>query len=424
MSDEATAPHNVQYSLAAAQGLDCGQLYTAMFKMHADESIEEAFHLCYLAAVQGLPEAYEYLADNCHDWDEIIYWETRSLAAGHPCAKHNLKHNLLAAEKDFLAKHKDMDDDSVPSTLAAEASGVMKEIVNRNLKLFSDRALTQQLHYDAMDRQLAACKFFCLASKLQRATDSGHLASIADLAWLLLHGREGIPMNKDAAFKMVEEGSRLGCPRSQGVLALCVRHSRSSSSVSSAENERVARRLANASADAGSKYGQFALGCILENETPNSARLVAAPCNAQYALAAAQGLDQAQVDWGMNLEFETVESGGGRDVACRLFLLAAAQGSQNAYSQLRDISLDDKEENYWVEREDSVQNTSLYSAGRPPRSATLITLVSVKARLNDSVASSRVPSAEMEQLHSDEQQHSAIGEQQESGCSVSQLPGT
>jgi hypothetical protein len=94
MSDEATAAQNVQYSLAAAQGLDFGQLHTAMFKMRADASTEEAYHLCYLAAVQGLPEAYEYLADNCDDWDESIYWHTRSLAAGHPCAKHNLKNCL------------------------------------------------------------------------------------------------------------------------------------------------------------------------------------------------------------------------------------------------------------------------------------------------------------------------------------------
>jgi hypothetical protein len=103
-------------------------------------------------------------------------------------------------------------------------------------------------------------------------------------------------------------------------------------------------------------------------------------------LAAAQGLDEAQVQWGMDLEFETVESGGGKDEARRLFLLAAAQGSFDAYSQLGDISLDDNEENYWCEREDSVQNASLYSAGPPPRSATLTTLVSAKARLNDVVA--------------------------------------
>jgi hypothetical protein len=146
----------------------------------------------------------------------------------------------------------------------------------------------------------------------------------------------------------------------------------------------------------GSKYGQFALGRILENETPNSARHVTPPYNLQHALAAAQGLDEAQVHWGMALEFETVESGGGEDEARRLFLLAAAQGSHTPYSMLRDTSLDDQEENSWREREDSAENVSLYSAGAPPRSATLTTLVSVKARLNDLVAANQVLSAEME----------------------------
>ena len=407
MSDEATAPHNVQYSLAAAQGLDYGQLYTAMFKMHARESREEAYHLCYLAAVQGLPEAYVYLGDNCNDWDECIYWETRSLAAGHPCAKQGLNNYLERSEKAFFEEHKDLDCNSVSIKLAAEASGVMKEIVDRNLKLFSDRALTQQSHYDATDRQLAACKFFCLASKLQRAIDSGHLASIADLAWLLLHGREGLPQNKDAAFKMAQEGSRRGCPHSQGVLALCVfRGFSSSSSASSAANERSARRLANASAEAGSKYGQFALGCILWNETPQSYS-AATPYGAQFALAAAQGLDEAQYDWSMMLSMEGEEdkdeaagSEGEEDKDEKvrgLLLLAAAQGCYNAYSPLGDISLDDNEANYWCEREDSVQNASLYSAGPPPRSATLTTLVSAKARLNDVVAAAAANQRQIEQ---------------------------
>ena len=64
-------------------------------------------------------------------------------------------------------------------------------------------------------------RFVTAACDLKRAIDSGHLASIADLAWLLLHGREGLPQNKAAAFKMAQEGSRRGCPHSQGVLALC-----------------------------------------------------------------------------------------------------------------------------------------------------------------------------------------------------------
>jgi TPR repeat protein len=212
------------------------------------------------------------------------------------------------------------------------------------------------------------------AWELKQAIDSGHLASIADLAWLLLHGREGLPENKDAAFKMAEEGSRQGCPHSQGVLALCVFRSEESC----AANKGTARQHANASAEAGSKHVQFALGRILECETPNSA-----PSNAQgYALAAAQGPDEAQVDWGMAIEFESVESGGGKHEARRLLLLAAAQGSHTACEQLLDLPLDDGEENYWHERIHSARNASLYSAGLPRRSATLTNSVSVQAGLD------------------------------------------
>ena len=328
------------------------------------------------------------------------------------------------SEKAFLEENKDLDCNSASIKLAAEASSVMKEIVDRNLKLFSDRARTQQAHYDAMDRQLAACKFFCLASKLKRAIDSGHLASIADLAWLMFHGREGIPHDRVTAFKMVEEGSRRGCPHSQGVLALCIfRDFSSSSSASSAANERAARQLANASAEAGSKYGQFALGCILWNETPQSYS-AATPYGAQFALAAAQGLDEAQVNWSMMLwkdandaifAAESEREEDKDDKARGLLLLAAAQGCYNAYSPLFDFALDDEEANYWQERQDSFENAHLYSAGPPPRSATLTTLDSVKARLNDVAANqleqrlnlvaaaTQMLSVQMKQLHSDEQ---------------------
>ena len=55
-------------------------------KTAVDESTEEAYHLCHLAAVQGLADAFEYLAEICNDWDECIYWAKRALAAGHPPA--------------------------------------------------------------------------------------------------------------------------------------------------------------------------------------------------------------------------------------------------------------------------------------------------------------------------------------------------
>jgi hypothetical protein len=238
-------------------------------------------------------------------------------------------------------------------------------------------------------------RFVVAAWVHMRAIDSGHLASMADLAWLLLHGREGLPQNKDAAFHMAQEGSRRGCPHSQGVLALCVFRSEESY----AANKRTVRQLANASAEAGSKYGQFALGRILENETPDSERSVAAPHNAQYALAAAQGLDEAQVEWGRTLLLEAAESEEEAGEGRRLFKLAAAQGSCNACVRLWELALDDEEKNYWCERQHSVKNPCLYSAGLPHSSAALAALFNAKARLNADAAANQ-PMAGTQQLHS------------------------
>ena len=126
-------------------------------------------------------------------------------------------------------------------------------------------------------------RFVAAAWDLMRSIHGGHLASIADLAWLLLHGREGLREQRPAAFHMAREGSRRGCLHSQGVLAFCYSswewyesfewlEFKASSKESFAGHQRTARQLANASAEAGSKYGQFALGCILESEEEDRER--------------------------------------------------------------------------------------------------------------------------------------------------------
>jgi hypothetical protein len=121
--DEATAPWNVLFSLAAAQGLDFGQLNTAMFEMQSDESREEALQLCYSAAGQGLFDAFEYLAHYSRDWDEAVYWERRVVTADHSYAKRNPKDFYARrAEEHFLAEYKAMDCKSAGSKLAAAAS--------------------------------------------------------------------------------------------------------------------------------------------------------------------------------------------------------------------------------------------------------------------------------------------------------------
>jgi hypothetical protein len=120
--------------------------------------------------------------------------------------------------------------------------------------------------------------------------------------WLLLHGREGLPRDRSSAFKLAQTGSCQGCPHSQGVLALCYTKCELYEEVDITHDAiRRARRLAKASAGAGSKYGQFALGCILELKEDmsgldfDSLCDANSPSNIQYALAASQRLDFGQL---------------------------------------------------------------------------------------------------------------------------------
>jgi hypothetical protein len=79
----------VQYALAAAQGLDYAQLQLAICGYSSD--VEEALYLSYMAAAQGLPDGFYHLADIHCNLDERMYWHHRAVAAGHSCAKLNLR---------------------------------------------------------------------------------------------------------------------------------------------------------------------------------------------------------------------------------------------------------------------------------------------------------------------------------------------
>ena len=52
-----------------------------------------------MAAAQGLPEAFQHLADITFNLDERVYWYHRALAAGHSCAKQSLHLELQRAAR-------------------------------------------------------------------------------------------------------------------------------------------------------------------------------------------------------------------------------------------------------------------------------------------------------------------------------------
>jgi TPR repeat protein len=158
---------------------------------------------------------------------------------------------------------------------------------------------------------------------LQRAIDFGDLPSRALKAWLLIDGREGFAEDLKKAFELVEEGARWDCHHCQGVMACCC-----SRGYGCRIDYARSLELALKSSEKGSKYGQFALGMLHHLGGGGLARDRAQKA-AFYRLAAAQGLDGAQLELGFMYRFG---EGVAQDhaEALRWFHLAAAQGHPDA----------------------------------------------------------------------------------------------
>jgi TPR repeat protein len=95
------------------------------------------------------------------------------------------------------------------------------------------------------------------AEKLEQFVALGHLDSRADLAWLLLDGREGVPRNCERAFDLVQHGASLGCPHCIGVCACCFW-----GGLGCEMNKIIALQLARSSVAGGSRYGFWCLGVM------------------------------------------------------------------------------------------------------------------------------------------------------------------
>jgi hypothetical protein len=186
-------------------------------------------------------------------------------------------------------------------------------------------------------RQLYAVgKYAATVAKYKEAIASGHAASHAELAWLLLSGREGVRVNQQKAFELAEKGASMDCMHSRGVLAFiyykgCRGSDNSASKFKIDSNVTRAVHLANASLAAGSKYGQFVFGLLCENGNKGWLPKVAKDVIRAVALvrmAAAQGLDAALLKLADFYE-HGVDAGGiaKDDQEClRLSLLSANQG--------------------------------------------------------------------------------------------------
>ncbi len=135
---------------------------------------------------------------------------------------------------------------------------------------------------------VAAAKMF------MQAIDLGSLPSCADLADMLIDGREGLPSDCKNAFMLVYHGAQLGCHHCQGVLSRCYCAAENSFfagmkgfPMECIEKSFDKERMGRASAAKGSRYGQFMLGMSLLKTEPTHAE-------ALLTLSAEQGYEEAQ----------------------------------------------------------------------------------------------------------------------------------
>jgi TPR repeat protein len=293
-------------------------------------------------------------------WSRSVVWahsQLRMFAAMHSLCNARLLHGTPAVNQSVTMPSTFRCDASVYSVALthSERSSVLATtgaamLVQRMTRLWASplyRAATARHTFaDWISRRIAARRCEGTAeeaySKGQRLYSSGHYAEAAaayrrsiamghlhpraDLAHMIIDGRNGIERSDRSlsdAFQLVGEGARAQCPRCQGVLARCYFRV-----ISFTRNAVASLQLARASAGKGCRYGQYVLGMLLVEGVGG---VVSDHTEAvrYFRLAAEQGLDVAQKELGVMYE---EGRGVARDgaAALRWYNLAAEQGLADA----------------------------------------------------------------------------------------------
>lgn len=177
---------------------------------------------------------------------------------------------------------------------------------------------------------------------LERAIQLEHTESKAMMSWMLQHGREGVPVQRERAFNLViaHKGSNIQCEHCQGALAHCILNG-----WNVMKDVDMAFMLARSSAVAGSPYGQFVLALALIAHPGPNAEETAAFVFRNLKLASDQGLPEARLGYGTALLafFKDIEKEKAvvEQAAMKLFEQAAFGGSiaaQKLIGQIRASS--------------------------------------------------------------------------------------
>jgi TPR repeat protein len=182
---------------------------------------------------------------------------------------------------------------------------------------------------DAVNRATKAGN--CVNARQYRMLAAMHFQyspSRARLAWMMLSNSLQSPKNVKAAVQLVENYD--ACSHCQGVLAMCLYRGQGV-----AVDRMRAVPLARQSAAAGSKYGQFVLGCYYHDEHDSINAIE------NFKLSAQQRLDAASYELGcMALQANALEE------ATRHLRRAAQQGFGKAFRKLAGIADNEKEREY------------------------------------------------------------------------------
>ncbi len=171
---------------------------------------------------------------------------------------------------------------------------------------------------------------------LELATRQQHSESYAMMSWLLQHGREGVPVQRELAHAIAAKGMSFGCEHCQGALANCVLNG-----WNVAKNAATALKMAKESAAKGSQFGQYVLAMASIVQPGHNAEETSSVVIRNLKLASDQGLPEARLSYATALItlFKDIEKEKGKidEMGMRLYEQAAFCGNLYAQSLLGQI---------------------------------------------------------------------------------------
>jgi TPR repeat protein len=212
----------------------------------------------------------------------------------------------------------------------------LSECTGRSMAMFVSRQMASNMGSGVLRGIVANAENFIMgqcavASRyLLRATWLGHMPSRAQLAWILVAGREGVVANERRAFELAQEGVDYGCVDCMGVLSYCLLFG-----VGCSRSVERSLELAQYSAERCSRYGQYMLGCMYHYGATGFQCDIDAAAE-YYRLSASQHLDAGLRSLGF-MHFKGWGVAQDYAKALQLYRLAADQGDGQALYNVADF---------------------------------------------------------------------------------------